>query len=138
MEERNNFTVGEHATRSKLITEADIEQFAKITGDVNPIHIDESYAVNTYFGDRIAHGMLVASLISAVLGNQLPGAGSIYLSQELRFLAPVHPGDVITARVEVISWDAEKGRIGLRTEITNQENNTVVKGNAQLVLASFL
>jgi 3-hydroxybutyryl-CoA dehydratase len=77
-------------------------------------------------------------LISAVLGNQLPGPGSIYYSQELSFLAPVHPGDEITARVEVISWDAEKGRISLKTEITNQDSITVVKGNAKLVMASFL
>ena len=122
----------------KLITKEDIEKFAQISGDLNPVHIDDAYAKNTYFGRRIAHGMLVASLISAVLGNQLPGPGSIYYSQELSFLAPVHPGDVITARVEVISWDAEKGRIMLKTEITNQENVAIVKGTAQLVMASFL
>jgi 3-hydroxybutyryl-CoA dehydratase len=138
MVERNTFTIGEYAKRTKLITEQDIDQFARITGDVNPIHIDEKFARNTYFGSRIAHGMLVASLISAVLGNELPGSGSIYLNQELHFLAPVHPGDEITARVEVTSWDPEKGRIELITEITNQESVTVVKGNAQLVMTSFL
>jgi 3-hydroxybutyryl-CoA dehydratase len=138
MTERNSFEIGESASRIKIITGDDIEQFAQVTGDFNPIHTDEPYARSTHFGGRIAHGILVVGLISAVLGNQLPGPGSIYCSQELSFLAPVHPGDEITARVEVISWDAEKGRIILKTEITNQKMITVVKGNAQLIMASFL
>jgi len=90
------------------------------------------------FGGRIAHGMLVASLISAVLGTRLPGPGAIYLSQQLRFLAPVRPGDEVTARVSVTAWDPEKGRVTLLTEVANKKGIAVIAGEAQLVMSSYL
>jgi 3-hydroxybutyryl-CoA dehydratase len=138
IEERSHFTVGEEATLSRTIRSEDIAAFARVTGDDNPVHLDDEYARGTYFGGRIAHGMLVVSLISAVLGTQLPGPGSIYLSQELRFRAPVRPGDTVTARVEVTAWDATRGRITLLTEVSNQEGVTVVTGEARLVMSAFL
>ncbi len=91
--------VGDSASISKTITDGDIQAFADVTGDHNPIHLDDEYAAKTRFGSRIAHGMLSAALISAVLANELPGAGSVYLSQTLKFVKPVFPGDTVTARV---------------------------------------
>ena len=93
----DQLSIGQRATFSKTISESDVYLFAGVTGDVNPAHINESYASETHFKTRIAHGMLSAGLISAVLGTQLPGPGSIYLSQTLQFIAPVHIGDTITA-----------------------------------------
>jgi len=100
--------VGDVAEFAKTISETDIYLYAGITGDFNPAHVNEAYAKNTFFKTRIAHGMLTAGLISAVIANQLPGPGTIYLKQELNFLAPVHMGDTITGRVEVIEINAEK------------------------------
>jgi len=136
--ERTQFEVGESASLTRRITTEDIQAFARISGDENPVHLDEKYARDTYFQGCIAHGMLVAGLISAVLGNKLPGPGSIYLGQEIRFKAPVRPGDTVTARVEITSWDPEKGRVNLQTEVTNQEDVTVITGSAQLVMSSYL
>jgi 3-hydroxybutyryl-CoA dehydratase len=104
--------------------------YAGITGDLNPAHINEVYAQQTSFKTRIAHGMLTAGYISAVLGTQLPGAGTIYLKQELKFLAPVRMGDTITAKVEVIEVNQEKNRIKLRTTCTNQNGEMVLDGEA--------
>lgn len=138
IEERRHFSVGEEATLSRTITDADIEAFAQVTGDENPLHLDDEYAGATRFGGRIAHGLLVAGLISAVLGTQLPGPGAMYLSQQLRFLAPVRPGDNVMVRVRVTEWDSTRGRIRLLTEVSNQEGVTVVTGEARLVMSSFL
>ena len=96
------------------------------------------YAKSTIFGGRIAHGMLVAGLISAVLGTILPGPGAIYLSQQLRFLAPVRPGDEVTARVKVTGWDPDKGRVTLFTEVANKKGIAVIAGEAKLVMSSHL
>ena len=93
--------VGDSAEITKTIEQSDIDAFANVTGDHNPVHVDEEFAKTTRFGRRIAHGMLTASLISAVLANKLPGEGSVYLGQTLQFVAPVFPGDEITARVTV-------------------------------------
>jgi 3-hydroxybutyryl-CoA dehydratase len=138
IKERNSFTIGEEATLTKLVSDDDIKAFARISGDHNPIHINEEYAKGTMFGGRIAHGMLVASLISAVLGTRLPGPGAIYLSQKLRFLAPVRPGDEVTARVRITGWDPEKGRVTLLTEVANKKGIAVITGEAQLVMSSHL
>ena len=138
LEERDNFTIGERASITKEITMEDIAAYAELVGDDNPIHLDASYAEKTRFGGRIAHGMLVAGLISAVLGNKLPGAGAIYMSQELKFRAPVRPGDTVTASAEVVDWDPEKGRITLSTDVTNQEDVVVLLGEARLVMSGFL
>jgi 3-hydroxybutyryl-CoA dehydratase len=138
IKERSSFTIGEEATVTKLVSDEDIKTFARISGDHNPVHMNEEYAKVTIFGGRIAHGMLVASLISAVLGTRLPGPGAIYLSQQLRFLAPVRPGDEVTAHAKVIAWDQEKGRVTLSTEVTNKKGIAVIAGEAQLVMSSYL
>src|SRR6266705_6615731 len=94
--------VGTRATRVRTITDSDIVRFAEVSGDRNPVHLDEAYAARSLFGGRVAHGFLTASLISAVIGTQLPGPGTIYLGQTLKFLAAVHIGDTLTVSVEVI------------------------------------
>ena len=111
-----------------------IRAFAHLTGDTNPVHLDDSYAAGTRFGRRIAHGMLGASLISAVLANELPGRGTVYLSQTLRFNAPVFPGDTVTARVVVKQVREDKPVVTLETVCTNQRGERVVEGEA-VVLA---
>ncbi len=122
--------VGDAAESAKTISETDVYLYAGITGDFNPAHLNEEYARNTYFKTRIAHGMLTAGLISAVLANQLPGPGTIYLKQELSFLAPVMIGDTITARVEIIEILQEKNRIRFKTTCSNQNGNVVLDGEA--------
>ena len=125
--------VGDTAEFAKTVTETDIYLYAGITGDFNPAHVNEVYAKNTFFKTRIAHGMLTAGFISAVLANKLPGAGTIYLKQEMSFLAPVRIGDTITARAEVIELIAEKNRLRLKTTCTNQDNVVVLEGEAQVM-----
>ena len=122
--------VGDSAQISKTITEGDIELFARVTGDFNPLHLDHAYAEKTMFKGRIAHGLLSVGLVSAVLGNILPGHGTIYLSQEVKFLSPVRIGDTITARVEVIELILEKNRVKFKTTCTNQKGEVVVDGTA--------
>lgn len=124
---------GQSASFSKTITETDVYLFAGITGDLNPAHTNEVQANTTRFGHRIAHGMLSAGLISAVLGMQLPGPGSIYMSQTLKFLAPVYFGDTITATATVESVIPEKKRIVLSTAVTNQDGKVVTTGEAMLL-----
>ncbi len=124
--------IGDTAEFTKTISESDIYLFAGVTGDLNPAHIDESYAQNTFFKTRIAHGMLLAGFISGVIGMKLPGPGAIYVRQELKFLAPARIGDTITARVEVTQMQSEKNRITLRTTCTNQENTLVLDGEATI------
>ena len=97
----------------KVITDRDIEQFAEISTDHNPVHLDDEYARDTIFEGRIAHGMLTAGLVSAVIGEQLPGHGTIYMSQNLKFLAPVRPGDLVHAEVKVIDLVIDKRRVKL-------------------------
>jgi len=122
--------VGDSAQISKTITETDIDDFARVTGDFNPVHLDQAYAEKTIFNGRIAHGLLSVGLLSNILGNILPGHGTIYLSQEVRFLAPVRIGDTITARVEVIELLPEKNRAKFRTTCINQDGKEVVDGTA--------
>jgi acyl dehydratase len=122
--------VGDTASRAKVITDADIRAFADVSGDYNPIHVDNDFASKTRFGQRIAHGMLSASLISAVLANDLPGEGSIYLAQTLQFVAPVFVGDEVTARVTVIAVREDKPIATFETVCVNQRNEVVIKGEA--------
>jgi 3-hydroxybutyryl-CoA dehydratase len=122
--------IGDSAQISKTITEADIELFARATGDFNPVHLDQAYAEKTMFKGRIAHGLLSVGLLSSILGNILPGHGTIYLSQEVKFLAPVRIGDTITAGVEVIELISEKNRAKFRTTCMNQDGKLVVDGIA--------
>lgn len=127
--------VGDVAEISKTITEADVQVFADLTGDHNPVHLDESYASATRFGRRIAHGMLTASLISSVLANRLPGEGTVYLSQSLKFVAPVYLDDTVTARVTVTSIREDKPIATLETVCVNQRNEPLVKGEATVLFA---
>lgn len=122
--------VGETASLSKTITDDDIKAFAELTGDHNPVHLDDGFAQTTKFGRRIAHGMLSASLISALLANKLPGQGTVYLSQTLKFVAPVYPNDTVTARVTVTSVREDKPIVTLETICLNQNEETVIKGEA--------
>jgi len=126
----NELQIGDTAEFAKTISESDVYLYAGITGDINPVHLNEEYAKNTFFKTRIAHGMLSAGLISTVIGNKLPGTGSIYVKQDLSFLAPVRIGDTITARVEVIEIIAEKNRARLQTTCVNQEGTQVLDGEA--------
>ncbi len=126
----DELVLGETAEFTKTITEADIILFAGVTGDLNPAHINEEYAKNTFFKTRIAHGILQAGFISAAIGMKLPGPGTIYMKQELNFRAPVHIGDTIAARVEVSQIDAEKNRVVLKTTCTNQDGEIVLDGEA--------
>lgn len=122
--------VGDSAQISKTISETVVNDFAKAIGDFNPIHTDQAYAEKTIFKGRIAHGAFSIGLLSNVLGNLLPGHGTIYLSHEIKFLAPVRIGDTITARVEVIELLLEKNRAKFRTTCINQNGDIVVDGIA--------
>ncbi len=117
----------------KEVTDRDIELFAEVSTDRNPVHLDDDYAMDTIFEGRIAHGMLTAGLISAVIGEQLPGHGTVYLGQTLKFMAPVRPGDVVHAEVKVIAIDHGKRRVTLETHCA-VGNTVVLKGEA-IVLA---
>lgn len=129
--------VGDKTHFTKTVTDYDIYQFAGITGDFNPMHIDAEYAKKTFFKDRIAHGMLTASFISTVLGMKLPGPNTIYLSQNLRFVAPVYVGDTIKAEVEVMEKIDAKKQIRLQTTVYKQDGSKVVEGDA-LVMKKLL
>ena len=127
------FQVGDSAEITKTISQADIHAFADVTGDHNPVHVDEAFAQTTRFGRTIAHGMLSASLISAVLANKLPGAGSVYLGQTLQFVAPVFAGDEITARVTVKEIREDKPIVKLETVCINQRDEVVIRGEATVL-----
>jgi len=131
---RSDFYVGEQASLVKTVSEADVATFAEVIGDFNPLHVDDDYARKSRFGNRIAHGMFSGGLISAVLGNKLPGAGGIYLSQQIEFLAPVYIGDTITATVEVTAWRPDKRILTLKTDCYNQDKRQVVTGKAVLLV----
>jgi 3-hydroxybutyryl-CoA dehydratase len=122
--------IGDTAEFSKTVSESDVYLYAGVTGDFNPAHINETYAAQTFFKTRIAHGILCAGFISTVIGTKLPGTGSIYIKQELNFLAPVRFGDTITARVEVIEINTDKNRVRLSTTCVNQKGTQVLDGEA--------
>ena len=134
MEDRQTLEVGDSARIEKKVSESDIIQFAEITGDKNPVHLDEEYAKQTVFGTRIAHGMLSAGYISAVLGMKLPGPGAVYMGQTLTFLAPVRIGDTITATAEVTEIGAKRKTAKLKTTCTNQDGVIVLEGIATISL----
>jgi 3-hydroxybutyryl-CoA dehydratase len=134
---RPDFAIGEKASLSRTISEADILHMAEITGDFNPVHMDEDFASRTRFKGRIAHGLFSVGLISAVLGTKLPGPGAVFLKQTLSYLHPVRAGDVLTAEVETVTWLAEKRIITLKTRCLNQEGREVVRGEATLLVDPF-
>ena len=129
----DELSVGQAAETTHVVGAADIEAFAAVSGDHNPVHMDEAFAKATPFGGRIAHGMLAAAYISAVLGNQLPGPGAIYLSQSLRFRRPVKIGDPVTAIVTVKALDPAKGHATLET-VCQVNGKTVVDGEAVIMV----
>jgi 3-hydroxybutyryl-CoA dehydratase len=129
-----SFTPGQRATFTKTITEADISTFAGLTGDFNPIHVDAEYARRARFGQRVAHGMLTAGLISTVLGMRLPGPGGIFVSQTLRFRRPVRIGDTITAVAEVTGYEPARRVLNLHTTCLNQQGEPVIDGDAVLLV----
>ena len=129
----DELSVGQTAETTHVVGAADIEAFAAVSGDVNPVHLDEAYAKTTPFGGRIAHGMLSAAYISAVIGNRLPGPGAIYLSQSLRFRRPVKIGDEVTALVTIKTLDAAKGHATLET-VCLVAGKTVVDGEALIMV----
>lgn len=122
--------IGQKASVQKTFTAADVTAFAGISLDVNPIHMSDKYAESTIFGKRIVHGILTSGLISAVLANKLPGPGTIYLGQELKFTAPVYLGDDITATVEIVEIREDKKIIKLDTTCVNQDGKKVITGLA--------
>ena len=130
--------IGTQATLSRTITEDDILLFALVSGDHNPIHLDAEYAEKSLFGKRIAHGFLIGSLISAVLGNDMPGPGSIYMGQTLKFLAPIHIGDTVTVTVKVVAIREDKRIITLHTDCTNQHGTLVLSSEATVKYAKEL
>ena len=128
-------SVGDTASFEKQVTEDDIVAFARATGDEQPLHLDDAHAAKTRFKRRIAHGMLSAGYISAALGTKLaPHATVIYLNQSLRFLKPVFPGDTVTAKLEVTAIDAEKRLVTCSTECLNQSGDSVLTGEATVLL----
>ena len=128
----DDLTVGQTAEMSRVVGAADIEAFAEVSGDTNPVHLDEAYAKTTTFGERIAHGMLAGAYISAILGTRLPGPGAIYLSQSLRFRRPVKVGDLVVARVTVKALDESRGHVTLDTTCA-VSGKTVVDGEALVI-----
>lgn len=129
-----DLTVGQTAEFGKTITEADVTLFAGVTGDFNPVHVNETAAQRSRFKGRIAHGMLSAGLVSATIAGKLPGPGSIYLSQTLRFTAPVRIGDTVTASVSVLEILVKKRRVRLATVCRNQDGTTVLDGEAMVLV----
>jgi len=127
--------VGQKASYSRTITEYDVLRFADITGDLNPLHVDESYARHSRFGTRIAHGALTFGLISAAIGTRLPGAGTIYRTLSLEFIKPVYFDDTITATVEIAAIFEDKGVVTLKTQCTNQRGEIVARGEAVVLHA---
>lgn len=127
------FYVGQEAEASRCFTMEDVRQFAGLTGDDNPLHVDEEYAGRARFGRCIVHGILVSGLLSKLLGTQLPGEGSIYLEQKLSFRKPVYVGDTVTARVRITELLPEKKHIVLETNVYNREGECVILGTARML-----
>ncbi|MGJ9458399.1 MaoC family dehydratase [Oceanobacillus sp. CF4.6] len=129
-----NFAIGDSASFSRTVTETDFVMFAGLSGDYNPIHVDKEYAKNTFFRERISHGLLTASFLSRLLGMHIPGPGSIYVSQTLHFTKPVYIGDTITARAEVMELDEDNRLITLKTTCKNQTGSIVLDGEGVMKL----
>lgn len=125
--------IGATASRKRRVTAEDIELFARVSGDTNPVHLDDAYAANTRFGKRIAHGMLSVSIVSAILGNDFPGHGTIYLGQDVKFRAPVYIGDELTATVELVKFREDKRIATFRTVCSNQDGVVVMEGEAVVI-----
>jgi acyl dehydratase len=132
----DEMSIGDAASLSRTLTWRDIELFAAMSGDVNPAHVDQEFAKSDMFHKIIAHGMWGGALISTVLGTELPGPGTIYVSQSLQFRRPIGLGDTVTVKVRVISKDDAKRRVTFDCTVTNQDNQTVISGTAQVIAPS--
>ncbi len=126
-----DFEPGQHASFTKTFTDEDVRRFIEITGDTNPLHVDDAFAARTRFGRRIVHGMLAASLFSTMVGMRLPGTGAIYRSQTIRFLLPVYVGDTVTAHFVVRSVDRARHRLEIHAWIENEAGKHVIEGNCE-------
>jgi len=124
----DDFQPGQHVTLSKTFTEEDVRRFIEITGDVNPLHVDEAFAAGTQFGRRVLHGMLTASILSTMVGMLLPGTGAVYRSQTIAFLRPVHVGDTVTAHFVVRAVDRDRHRLQIDSWIENEAGERVIEG----------
>jgi acyl dehydratase len=129
----DEITIGQTATYAKTVEERDIRLFATVSGDVNPVHLDAAFAATTAFGERIAHGMLTGAVISAALAMELPGPGTIYLGQSLRFRAPVKIGDTVTVRLEVLEKQERRKTLTLDCKVHNQDQKLVATGTAEVL-----
>ncbi|OED41402.1 3-hydroxybutyryl-CoA dehydratase [Endozoicomonas sp. (ex Bugula neritina AB1)] len=128
--------IGTKDSLTRTLTEQDLILFAKVSGDTNPVHLDEVFAATTQFEGRIAHGMWTASLISCALATKLPGPGGIYLGQELKFMRPVKVGDTVTVQLEVLEINERRKRATVSTNVVNQDGKTVIKGKAEIMPSS--
>lgn len=126
-----DFEPGQHASFTKTFTDDDVKRFIEITGDSNPLHVDDEFAAGTQFGRRVVHGMLSASIFSTMVGMLLPGTGAIYRSQTIRFLLPVYVGDTVTAHFVVRSVDREKHRLEIDAWIENESGERVIEGTCE-------
>jgi 3-hydroxybutyryl-CoA dehydratase len=133
----SDLQMGQSAEVTHTITEEDIQIFGDLSGDFNPLHFDEDWAKTTMFKGRIAHGLLSASFISTAIGMKLPGPGTIYLGQSMKFMGPVRIGDTITAKVEVVGLNDEKQRVTLKTICTNQKQEVVIEGEALIKIMTL-
>lgn len=127
----DDFEPGQHVTFTKTFTEDDVRRFIEITGDVNPLHVDDSFAASTKFGRRVLHGMLTASILSTMVGMLLPGPGAIYRAQTITFLRPVHIGDTVTAHFVVRSVDRARHRLQIDSWIENEAGERVLEGTCE-------
>jgi len=130
----NKLSIGQTASISKVFTNEDVEKFAKLSEDRNPVHLDDDFAKSSIFGKRIVHGMLTASLFSGLLGEKLPGKGTIYLGQDLKFTAPVPIGEEVTATVEIVNVREDKPIVTLRTFCKDSKDNIVIDGEAVVLV----
>jgi 3-hydroxybutyryl-CoA dehydratase len=126
-----DFEPGQHASFTKTFTDEDVRRFIEITGDTNPLHVDDAFAARTRFGRRIVHGMLAASLFSTMVGMRLPGTGATYRSQTIQFLLPVYVGDTVTAHFVVRSVDRARHRLEIDAWIENEAGQHVIEGNCE-------
>ena len=129
----DELSIGQTATYSKVVGEQDVQLFAAVSGDVNPVHLDEQYAQGTQFGERIAHGMLTGALVSAALAMELPGPGTVYLGQSLRFRLPVKIGDTVTIKLEVVEKKDRRQYVTLDCKAYNQHDKMVASGTAEVM-----
>ena len=125
--------IGDQTRKSKTFTEHEVELFSRLSGDANPIHLEDDFAARTIFKKRVVHGSLVNSLFSNILGNELPGVGTIYCKQDSHFLKPVYIGDTVTAEVTISHIDRERNRVYLDTKAYNQNGDQVISGTAMVL-----